>query len=142
MVWNTSTSTLYRAVERHNNSEHAPNHERREPPAYGELPPQREQPEHKPHEHGEALPKREKPHREPPKYRESPPRREQPRQEACHEPRQDRGQPSRCGAVRRDPVSELLKDRDSLLIAALILVLLHEKADNKLILALAYVLLG
>ncbi len=37
-------------------------------------------------------------------------------------------------------LAELLGDRDFLIIAAVILILLHEKADNKLILALAFVL--
>lgn len=39
-----------------------------------------------------------------------------------------------------DPLSSLLRDRDSLLIAAMLLILMHEKADKKLILALAFVL--
>ena len=39
-----------------------------------------------------------------------------------------------------DPLSALLRDRDSLLIAAMLLILMHEKADKKLILALAFVL--
>ncbi len=40
----------------------------------------------------------------------------------------------------RDPLSALLKDRDMLLLAAVMLILMHEKADKKLIFALAFVL--
>lgn len=47
--------------------------------------------------------------------------------------------------TQSNPVSEmfggLLNDKDSLLLAAVILLLLNENADKKLILALAYVLL-
>ena len=43
---------------------------------------------------------------------------------------------------KNDPFSRLFSDRDFLLVAGLILVLLNEKADFKLILALAIVLLG
>ncbi|MDE7361392.1 MAG: hypothetical protein K2N38_05610 [Oscillospiraceae bacterium] len=41
-----------------------------------------------------------------------------------------------------DPLSTLLSDRDMLLIAALIFVLIRENADKALILALVVVLLG
>lgn len=40
----------------------------------------------------------------------------------------------------RDPLSALLRDKDMLLLTAAILILMHEKADKKLILALAFVL--
>lgn len=40
------------------------------------------------------------------------------------------------------PLGRLFSDKDALLIAGLILVLLNEKADMKLVLALAFVLLG
>ena len=39
-----------------------------------------------------------------------------------------------------DMLTELMNDRDFLLLAALMLILMHEKADKKLILALAFVL--
>ena len=49
----------------------------------------------------------------------------------------------RCADRRRsDPLSALLGDRDALLIAAVIILLMNEKADMKLVLALAFVLLG
>ena len=49
----------------------------------------------------------------------------------------------RCADRRRsDPLSALLGDRDALLIAAVIFLLMNEKADMKLILALVFVLLG
>ena len=38
------------------------------------------------------------------------------------------------------PFSQLFRDRDTLLLAAVLLILLHEKADMKLILALAFVI--
>lgn len=38
------------------------------------------------------------------------------------------------------PFSQLFRDRDTLLLAAVMLILLHEKADTKLILALAFVI--
>ena len=43
---------------------------------------------------------------------------------------------------KNDAFSRLLSDKDFLLVAGLILVLINEKADMKLILALAIVLLG
>lgn len=43
---------------------------------------------------------------------------------------------------KNDSLSRLFSDRDFLLVAGLILVLMNEKADFKLILALAIVLLG
>ena len=43
---------------------------------------------------------------------------------------------------KNDPFSRLFSDKDFLLIAGLILVLLNEKADMKLVLALVIVLLG
>ncbi len=93
MVWNSASSTLYKAVERHNSEAAMPMREEVKPCC--ELPPQ---------------------HSEPPKC-------------SCTAPQQHSGM-----------LSELLKDRDFLLIAALMLILMHEKADNKLILALAFVL--
>lgn len=38
------------------------------------------------------------------------------------------------------PLSQLTQDRDMLLLLAVLLVLMHEKADTKLILALAFVI--
>lgn len=38
------------------------------------------------------------------------------------------------------PFSQLFRDRDMLLLAAVLLILLHEKADMKLIIALAFVI--
>ncbi len=51
--------------------------------------------------------------------------------------------PNTCNVCNQpqNPISSLLNDKDSLLIAALILILVHEKADSMLILALAFVLL-
>ncbi len=93
MVWNSASSTLYKAVERHNSEAVQPTQD--EVKHCCEPPPQNS---------------------EPPKC-------------ICTAPPQQNGM-----------LSELLKDRDFLLIAALMLILMHEKADNKLILALAFVL--
>lgn len=49
--------------------------------------------------------------------------------------------PVRCSQTNVQNVSPL-HDKDFLLIAGLILLLLHEKADNKLIFALLFVLFG
>lgn len=43
---------------------------------------------------------------------------------------------------KTDPVSRILSDKDMLLIAGLIFILINEKADSNLILALLIVLLG
>lgn len=40
----------------------------------------------------------------------------------------------------KGPLEMLFNDRDAMLLAALLLILMHEKADKKLILALAFVL--
>lgn len=48
----------------------------------------------------------------------------------------------RCDSPKRGFPDNIFSDRDMMLIAGLIFVLLSEKADNKLILALALVLLG
>lgn len=47
-----------------------------------------------------------------------------------------------CPTPERDkgPLEMLFKDRDAMLLTALLLILMHEKADKKLILALAFVL--
>ncbi|MBQ8171363.1 MAG: hypothetical protein IJZ95_05180 [Oscillospiraceae bacterium] len=90
MVWNSETSTLYQAVERHNAKAQQP------------LPPENEAGRKK---------------------------------AECQRKREPKRNTLNC-----DPFSSLFNDRDSLLIAAVILILLHEKADTKLILALAFVL--
>ena len=41
---------------------------------------------------------------------------------------------------RSSPLSQLTQDKDMLLLLAVLLVLLHEKADTKLIMALAFVI--
>ena len=43
--------------------------------------------------------------------------------------------------AHQEPVPHIFRDKDMLLIAALLIMLIHKKADNKLILALAFVLL-
>lgn len=59
-----------------------------------------------------------------------------PPQEKCPESRQ-------CSCTAQPQggmLAALTKDRDFLLLAALLLILMHEKADKKLIMALAFVL--
>ena len=97
MVWNSNSSTLYKAVERHNNAER--------------IVPEK------------TTPAQEMEHFSPP-----------PVETAHKKPVHNKQQNS--------PISGLLQDRDALLITALILILMHEKADTKLILALVFVLLG
>lgn len=87
MVWNSTGSTLYKAVERHNSDTNEP------PPVY-EAPPERPCQTNEIHSHGQS----------------------------------------------GSPLSKLVQDRDILLIAAILLLLVHEKADTKLILALAFVI--
>lgn len=41
--------------------------------------------------------------------------------------------------AQSSPLSQLIQDKDMLLLLAVLLVLLHEKADTKLIMALAFV---
>ncbi len=89
MVWKSTGSTLYQAVERHNSGES------RTP-----------EPQHSEHSPSQGMPR-------------------------CTE--QHRSQP-------QSMLSGLLQDKDFLLLAAVMLILMHEKADNKLIMALAFVL--
>lgn len=46
------------------------------------------------------------------------------------------------GTAQRSGIEALLQDRDFVLLAGLTLLLMHEKADSKLIMALAFVLFG
>lgn len=94
MVWSTTQSALYKAVEQHNalaDEECAPPHE--------DIPCER--------------------HRE-----------------VCKCPCKPSPKPQ--GGF----LSGLVNDRDSLLILAAIFILMHEKADKTLVLALAYILLA
>lgn len=70
---------------------------------------------------------------EPAPSTEAKPKREAP-EECCHAPEKH----VQNGTFR---LERIFQDRDLMLIAALILLLMHEKADNKLIIALAFVLL-
>ena len=83
MVWNASGSTLYKAVERHNNTETDTAPQSCKEPAPTPLPPK---------------------------------------------------------TRNFSPLNSLAADRDIMLIAAVLLILLHEKADTALILALAFVI--
>lgn len=112
MVYDNSQSSLYRAVRRYNG-------ERTENPAC-DMPSDKNCADDNRH-----CGQRE--HREPREHREHFERKE--RKEHCDSPK--RGFPD-----------NIFSDRDMMLIAGLIFVLLSEKADNKLILALALVLLG
>lgn len=116
MVWNSAGSTLYKAVERHNSA--------------------MEQPQF-PQENGaQPLPK--SGGGEPFTQSENAPQSACPCEEAeksapenrIHTPRQQ-------GA---SPLQGIMQDRDTLLILAVLLLLLHEKADTKLIIALAFVI--
>ena len=100
MVWNSSGSALYSAVERHNSGRNdgavcgCPSHD--------------------------AEPK-------------------QPQCDPCPQPQCPK---CVCTPPQKNSLEALLNDKDFLLLAALMLLLLHEKADKKLILALAFVMFG
>lgn len=123
MVWNTSSSMLYQAVERHNS---------------GALP-----------EEDVCRDKVPSPECSCKKEEKAPCR---DTSSACSERNRTcdyQSKANRCSVCERscntphnDLISRLTNDRDMLLIAALLLILWHEKADMKLILALAYVLLA
>ena len=106
MVWNSAGSTLYKAVERHNNGTAA------EKQHFSPASVQHEQ------HHNEA------PHTE---------------SRCQHEPVHC---PKCASAPKHSGIEALLQDKDFVLLAGLILLLMHEKADSKLILALAFVLFG
>lgn len=96
MVWNTTQTSLYAAVDRHNSAVSRDS----------EKPPDIIKPD--------IIP--------PPK--------------AC--PETNASKPN----IARNPLEKLFSDKDTLLLAALIIILLHENADMKLIAALAFVLLA
>ena len=114
MVWNTTQSALYKAVDAFNS---------------GEIPgadinPNRYREPNQEHNHEH--------NREP----DIPPdnRTQAPRQNCCPDcPARQNPPPA--------PLSRLFSDNDMLLIAGLILILSRQNADRKLILALAFVLL-
>lgn len=119
MVWSMNTRQLEEAVRRHN-EENAPRHDFQ--PALPEPP--RAAPE-------ESAPQSFTP--SPKERRETPP--------LCEECNRC----PRCVASQSRPHSalgQLFGDRDALLLIGLILILMNEKADSKLILALAFVLLA
>lgn len=65
--------------------------------------------------------------------------------EHTHESHEPPPEPCRCSeqvhkTAPSSPLSQLAQDRDMLLLLAVLLVLLHEKADTKLIMALAFVI--
>lgn len=68
------------------------------------------------------------------------PKREAPPQS----PQREKSAPDNCVHTVRQtdssPLQRLMQDRDMLLILAVLLLLLHEKADTKLIIALAFVI--
>ena len=57
-------------------------------------------------------------------------------------PRECQGCPRCACAEHQSGLEALLRDKDFVLLAGLMLLLMHEKADSKLILALAFVLFG
>lgn len=126
MVWNTTQSAFYRAIDAFNNGE----------TAGGER-----------HGHDEEPCCERAGERSEERYSE---RDHRNRDEDCcrREDRDCRGIPEeRCPGCRAcqyrpaAPPADLFSDRDMLLIAGLLLILSHQNADKKLILALAFVLL-
>ena len=108
MVWNTSDSPLYRAVESFNNST---------TPAAPRCEPKKEQPCADKCECAAAPP-------------------------CCDEPKlAPHNAPPQRPQQYSSPLQALFGDKDMLLVAALIIILIHEKADMKIILALGLILL-
>lgn len=72
----------------------------------------------------------------------------EPQEKSCESRRSEPEPPPPYKETRREPqrtgnlIQRITSDRDFMLIAALILLLWHEKADMKLIAALAFVLLA
>lgn len=115
MVWETYNSPLYKAVESFNSSPQPCEPKRgvlTEEPC--ERKPGTREPEHE-HFTGKQFDR--KPQNPPRKFPQS--------------------EPAQCG----NPLQALLGDKDMLLIAALIIILIHEKADMKLIIALGLILI-
>lgn len=114
MVWSSSGSTLYKAVERHNSAMEQPQQENGAQPlpksGGGE---QFTQSENAP-------------------------------QSACSCEEAEKSAPENRIHTQKQqgasPLQGLMQDRDTLLILAVLLLLLHEKADTRLILALAFVI--
>lgn len=129
MVWRADESPLYKSVEKFNN----------------EAQPQEPEPERRTRQEPPPKPDTEPTHRAsstPSGERVGAPEPEHCREKPEAPPPRDTA-PKQCGQVNnKNFMSRLLGDRDFLLIAALIFLLWHEKADMKLIAALAYVLLG
>jgi len=122
MVWNSTQSALYKTISTYNDG----------------VSEEKKSPEKSVREDAEKTPsfssqKTEKKHLE-----------NQPKKEVREfSEKRERSCPGHCPHnVPTDPISRIMSDGDMLLIAALIFVLWHEKADMKLIMALVIVLLG
>ena len=135
MVWRNAREELYSAVARNNSGVLTPPDAavvvKREPPA-------------SPQGSGEIAPRNAPPQAS----GGNTPRNAPPQASGGNAPRNAPPQGSGGNAPRNaqhppaDPIRALLADRDALILIALILLLLHEKADIKLIGALAFVLLA
>jgi len=68
---------------------------------------------------------------------------QRPENPACEKPQNIPGKQNEFlrSIPRRSPLETIFSDRDMLLIAALIIILMHENADKRLIAALAFVLI-
>ncbi|MBD5384488.1 MAG: hypothetical protein HDR72_05770 [Ruminococcaceae bacterium] len=114
MVWNSTQSALYRAIDRHNGGDSEGEFRREENVEKGGG---RSCRENAPKNGGKFV-----------------------REEA--ENRCENCPRNHAHNTQSDPISRIMSDRDMLLIAGLIFVLMRENADKTLILALAIVLLG
>lgn len=128
MVWNTTQSAFYKAIDAFNNGDHSGDfqddvrNEKCCDDSKSEAP---LKPPKNPEKNGKDL------------------GRDREKKDACSEalpPNHCQGCPV-CQRRSSAPLSELFSDRDMLLIAGLILILSQQNADRKLILALAFVLL-
>ena len=124
MVWNTTQSAFYKAIDAFNNGE-----------KIGEKRPDHSNDDHnekKDDHYIEKCPEKRCEDRRP---EEADRHRELPCTNRCPSCRV-------CQRRTASPLSELFSDSDMLLIAGLILILSQQNADKKLILALAFVLLS
>ncbi len=122
MVWNSTQSALYKAISTHND----------------DVSEEKKSPEKSVQKNAEKTPRFSSQNNEK-KHPENQPEKNV---RECSEKR-ERSCPNRCPYnAPTDPISRIMSDGDMLLIAALIFVLWHEKADMKLIMALVIVLLG
>ena len=132
MVWKNAREELYSAVARNNSSVLSPQN--------AAVVVKREQPPQQ--RSGGNAPQSAPQHEQRESVRQSAPQCEQRESVRQSAPQCEQRVNAPRNTQPADPIRALLSDRDALILIALILLLLHEKADIKLIGALAFVLLA